>query len=69
MLAKLIIVVLTAEELLSQTTALTNCVNTPYPKWVKLNKSPVCFGAKGNSFAKLRRLLSSSSLSRADNSE
>ena len=52
MLAKFIIITFTAEVLLSQNTALASCVNTTCPKWVKLNKSPVCFGAKGNSFGK-----------------
>ena len=52
MLAKLIIIAFTAEVLLSQNTALASCVDTPCPHWVKLNKSPVCFGANGNSFGK-----------------
>ena len=47
MLAKFIIIAFTAEVLLSQNTALASCVDTPCPHWVKLNKSPVCFGANG----------------------
>ena len=52
MLAKFIIFGFTAEALLSENTALASCVNTSCPHWVKLNKSPVCFGARGNSFGK-----------------
>ena len=52
MLAKFIIIAFTAEVLLSENKALASCVNTTCPHWVKLNKSPVCFGAKGNSFGK-----------------
>ena len=51
MLAKFIIV-FTAGVLLSQNTAVASCTNTACPHWVKLNKSPVCFGARGNSFGK-----------------
>ena len=52
MLGKFIIIAFTAEVLLSQNTALASCVDAPCPHWVKLNKSPVCFGANGNSFGK-----------------
>ena len=52
MLAKFIIIAFTAEVLLSENTALASCVNPPGPHWVKFNKSPVCFGASGNSFGK-----------------
>ena len=51
MLAKFIIIAFPAEVLLSENKAL-GCVHTTCPQWVKLNKSPVCFGAKGNSFGK-----------------
>jgi len=27
--------------------------NEALPRWVKLNKSPVCFGAKGDDFGRL----------------
>ena len=52
MLAKFIIIAFTAVVLLSENTALASCVNPPGPHWVKFNKSPVCFGASGNSFGK-----------------
>jgi len=52
MLTKFIIIAFTAEILFSQNTVLANCVNSTCPKWVKLNKSPVCFGGKGDSFGK-----------------
>ena len=52
MLAKFIIIAFAAEVWLSENTALASCVNPTCPHWVKLNKSPVCFGASGNSFGK-----------------
>ena len=46
MLLKFIIIAIIAEVLSPQ------AVNASCSRWVQLNKSPVCFGAKGNSFGK-----------------
>ena len=45
MLSKLVVIVILAEVLSSLNEAEAAC-----PAWVKLNKAPVCFGAKGNQF-------------------
>ena len=45
MLSKLVVIVILAEVLSSRNEAEAAC-----PTWVKLNKAPVCFGAKGNQF-------------------
>ena len=50
MLAKFIIIAIAVEVFLSQNTAMASCFNVTCPQWVKLNKSPVCFGAKGNQY-------------------
>ncbi|KAL9955362.1 hypothetical protein ACROYT_G036672 [Oculina patagonica] len=50
MLAKFIIIAITVEVLLSQNEAMAKCVSVPCPQWVKLNRSPVCFGARGNQY-------------------
>ena len=49
MLAKFIIIVITAEALLTQNKAAASCVRE-CPQWVRLNTSPVCFGAKDDQF-------------------
>ena len=49
MFAKFIIIAIIAEALLSQNKAMASCVDE-CPQWVKLNTSPVCFGAKGNQY-------------------
>ena len=49
MLAKFIIIAITAEALLTQNEATTSCVRE-CPQWVRLNSSPVCFGAKDDQF-------------------
>ena len=50
MLAKFILIAITVEVLLSQNKAMASCVNVACPQWVKLNTSPVCFGAQGNQY-------------------
>ena len=50
MLLKVIIIAIVSEVFLLQ--AMASGVNASCPHWVQLNKSPVCFGAKGNSFGK-----------------
>ena len=49
MLAKFIIIAITAEALLTQNEATISCVRE-CPQWVRLNTSPVCFGAKDDQF-------------------
>ena len=49
MLAKFIIIAFAAEALLTQNKATASCVSE-CPQWVKLNTSPVCFGAKGSQY-------------------
>ncbi|XP_078349074.1 uncharacterized protein LOC144634017 [Oculina patagonica] len=50
MLLKFITIAIATEVLLPQ--AMASSVNASCPHWVQLNKSPVSFGAKGNSFGK-----------------
>ena len=48
MLSKLVVIVILVKLLSSQ--ALVSSANPACPRWVKLNKNPVCFGANGDQF-------------------
>jgi len=48
MLSKLVVIVILAELLSPQ--ALASSAKAACPRWVKLNKDPVCFGANGDQF-------------------
>ena len=50
MLSKLILImILAAEIFVCQKALVSSC-----PGWIKLNKSPVCFGAKGDQFGRFK---------------
>lgn len=50
MLSKLILIMILAAEIFVCRKALASS----YPGWIKLNKSPVCFGAKGDQFGRFK---------------
>ncbi|XP_078346584.1 uncharacterized protein LOC144631871 [Oculina patagonica] len=52
MLAKFIIIAIAVKVFFSQNEVMASCVSVPCPQWVKLNTSPVCFGAQGNQYGK-----------------
>ena len=47
MLFKFLLIFMMATALLLEEASANNC-----PRWVKLNKSPVCFGARGNQYGR-----------------